>query len=87
MKKFKSLLVLATMIVAMGTSQVQAQNEYYDDNNFVAYDQAEETSLTSVAIPLAALGGAALLVAFSNRGHHHHHSSSSNSSSSHYSHY
>lgn len=83
MKKLNKLIALTSML-AMLTSQVQAQ-EFYDDNSD-AYNESGTASYMSAILPISALVVAGIIIATTNRHHHHHSGSSSSSSSSHSSH-
>lgn len=77
MKKIKKLIILTTaMALLAGQVQGQGQDSACCDDSSAAYEDCENASYLSAALPIGAIAVAAIIIATTNR-HHHHGSSSS----------
>lgn len=82
-------LMLLTLLFALATTSIQAQEGSYspnlyetpDENYGNAYQQSSRAAHWSAYVPLTALIVAAILFGLADRNHHHNHHSSSGSSS------
>lgn len=85
-------LMLLTLLFALATTSIQAQEESYspnlyetpDENYGNAYQQSSRAAHWSAYVPLTVLIVAAIFFGLADRNHHHNHHYSSSGSSSHY---